>query len=136
MIDALAAGLLLLDASVGPAAVSVQPAPGCPIVIEGGAKTTYSHLPTAHDLAAVYPAFARSKGISSKIVLNCTILSDGRLGDCVVVSDEHPELGFDGAGLEVVKKVRLAHDALPDFSRCPPDQPPKFVVKFRFSTDL
>lgn len=56
-----------------------------------------------------FPASAVSANVDSgRVVLNCAVRADGRLGDCAVVSEDPAGNGFGPAALSAAREARLS----------------------------
>jgi TonB family protein len=133
MVASLLAGLLLLDATAGASPPpSSAVAANCPVVIEASARTKYLSLPSAVEMSRYYPPVARHRRMEDLVKLLCTVAPDGHLNDCSVVSDEHPDQGFDKATFAAASKVRVAPESISARPGCPLDQPPRFLLKMHW----
>ena len=63
--------------------------------------------PTGRDYAANYPQRALRERVMARVTLDCLVGEDGRL-TCTVLSDDHPEYGFDEATLALARSFRMA----------------------------
>ena len=78
-------------------AVAPQPPPlARPVVLQ---NPDWEQLPTGDELAALYPAAARAKGVGGSARMRCVVLKDGRLTDCAIISETPPDQGFGAATL-------------------------------------
>jgi len=66
----------------------------------------WKEIPTASDLAAVYPERARKEGVGGRAVLRCTTRMDGVMTDCRIDSEDPVGYGFGSAALALASKVR------------------------------
>ena len=62
---------------------------------------TWTRLPTAEQLAAVYPREAMASRISGVATLHCTITVDGGVRDCTVRDETPRARGFGAAALKL-----------------------------------
>ncbi len=54
------------------------------------------------------PAPAAAPTLQSvAVTLECTAFADGRVGDCQVLGETHPGLGFDDAAIALMRDVRV-----------------------------
>ena len=67
----------------------------------------WEERPTSDDLVRAFPAKALRKGISGHAVLKCMVQTDGRLEECVVVSETPEGHGFGKAALGLARKMRM-----------------------------
>ena len=88
------------DTSTASAAAT---APAQPIIV----GASWTHRPGAHDFERYYPAAAKRQHISGRAVLDCTVLSDGRL-TCTVVSENPRGMEFGDAAVNVSHAFRMA----------------------------
>ncbi len=83
-----------------------EPAPP-PLPTENGKpmkpyRPEWTSLPSGADFKRLYPDAARKKHVAGKVVLDCKVLADGKLTNCVVVQETPQGLGFDRAALGLV----------------------------------
>ena len=60
-----------------------------------------------------YPAPRAGMPLTARVVVTCVIQSEGRLGDCVIVSEDPPGYGFGASALSAARVARLDDDARP-----------------------
>ncbi len=60
-------------------------------------RVLWRKAPTAEDVAKAYPPEARAKGIDGKVILDCTMQSDGSLKGCLAKSESPVGQGFKQA---------------------------------------
>lgn len=63
--------------------------------------------PSGADLETFYPSAARAAGMSGRATIECSVLPDGRLSDCVVVSETPEGYGFGEATVRAATKLRM-----------------------------
>jgi TonB family protein len=63
--------------------------------------------PSNEDVLAVYPAAARTKGISGRAEMRCEVKPDGTLAACVVISEEPKGRGFGEAVLKLAPTFQM-----------------------------
>jgi TonB family protein len=66
----------------------------------------WTAAPTYAEVAAVYPAKARAKGVGGNVVLNCRINGEGRLVGCQTVRATPDDVGFGPAARELAKRFQ------------------------------
>ena len=59
----------------------------------------WAKLPSADDMASVYPPKAMQHGVGGRVVLSCLVGTGGALGACAVVSETPADMGFGAAAL-------------------------------------
>jgi TonB family protein len=69
---------------------------------------TWTSLPTADDMAEVYPQRAWIEGRESRATLHCTLSPDGVLHDCGVDSEQPDVYAFGFAALQIASKLKAA----------------------------
>lgn len=68
------------------------------------AHVDWTRAPSFSDVAAAYPAAARTKGKDGEVVLGCATGPEGRLDECRVISESPRGLGFGGAARGLAAK--------------------------------
>lgn len=69
--------------------------------------------PSRADVAAAYPAKARTKGVGGEVLLDCQLGRDGRATVCEVIDETAPGLGFASAARALGQKFQApATDAV------------------------
>lgn len=68
---------------------------------------TFTQRPTGADFVQLYPQAALVRGVSGAVVLECLVLTDGRLR-CRVAEEVPADAGFGLAALAVAQKFRVA----------------------------
>ena len=63
--------------------------------------------PSAEDLAAVWPAGARERGIDGRATIACEVTTEGTLRGCQVASETPPGLGYGFAALSLAPQFRM-----------------------------
>ena len=63
--------------------------------------------PSADDLAAVWPAEARARGIDGRAVIACEVSEEGTLRKCVVASETPPGSGYGFAALSLAPQFQM-----------------------------
>jgi TonB family protein len=72
------------------------------------AKPNWLGMPTGDDLAALYPAGARSMGVGGHVKMACKVREDGGLEACQIVSECPVGYGFAQATLEAARYFRMS----------------------------
>jgi protein TonB len=84
--------------------VSIDPpAPPSPYITDA----TFLDRPSGRDFERYFPPRALERGVSARVVLDCTVASDGRVG-CSVASEEPAGWGFGEASLRAARHFRVA----------------------------
>jgi TonB family protein len=60
-----------------------------------------------------YPAPRAGMPMTARVTISCVVQSQGRLDDCVIVSEDPPGYGFGASALSAARQARLAEDARP-----------------------
>lgn len=60
-----------------------------------------------------YPVPRAGMPLTARVMVSCVVQSEGRLGDCVIVSEDPPGYGFGASALSAARQARLADDARP-----------------------
>lgn len=99
----------LLLAAADPAARAAAPPPWPadptrPVVVSA---RDWLRQPTAAQLDAAWPADARQKGTTGKVLMDCLLAYDGTLKDCKVISETPREMGFAAAALGLTGLYQL-----------------------------
>ena len=102
MIRSLVAAAALL-ASPGLTATQVAQAPEGPVI----RNPNWVKKPSADDLAAVWPAEARRRGIDGRATIACEVTAEGTLRGCGVVSETPPGSGYGFAALSLAPQFRM-----------------------------
>lgn len=68
--------------------------------------------PSFEDQARAYPHDAYRKKLSGDSAIRCAVAADGRLADCVVVSETPSAMGFGAAALSLADRFRMKPQAL------------------------
>jgi TonB family protein len=63
--------------------------------------------PTAAEMAAAYPAKARSEGVGGGVEMVCTVKASGAVGDCDVIGENPRGYGFGAAAQKLARSVRV-----------------------------
>jgi hypothetical protein len=69
-------------------------------------QASFSALPNADDLAALFPELALRQGIAGSAKLRC-VIDRGLLTDCFIIKETPPKLGFGEASLKAAKFFKL-----------------------------
>jgi TonB family protein len=88
----------------------------------------WAQIPSAEEMAAVYPDKARHDGVEGLAVLRCTAKASGIIGDCVVESENPPQHGFGEAALKLSVLIR----ANPPCRGAPETRPHGARIPIRF----
>ncbi len=83
--------------------------------------------PHAKDVAAAYPASARSRGIEGAVLLDCAVTPAGGMTDCRVVSEGPANEGFAASALQLSKLFVLRSPPSPG------ERPARMRLPIRFS---
>lgn len=92
----------------------------------------WNQAPSYDDVAAAYPEKARASGASGRVILKCTMMSEGRLGGCSAISEEPKGLGFAAAARSLIPKFA----APTQFSDGRPIKGSMTQVPFVFAPDM
>jgi protein TonB len=68
---------------------------------------TFLDRPSGRDFERYFPPRALERGVSARVVLDCTVAADGRVG-CNVASEEPAGWGFGEASLRAARHFRVA----------------------------
>ena len=99
-----ACGSVLL-ALIGAAASSAQtPARPEPVIT----NPNWIKKPSADDLAAVWPAEARARGVDGRAVISCEVSAEGTLRRCVVAAETPPGSGYGFAALALAPQFLMS----------------------------
>ena len=71
------------------------------------ASARFDKVPTAGDIARVYPPEARRRDLSGMAVMQCVVGSHGELDQCVAVSETPPDAGVGAALLKLAPLFRV-----------------------------
>ena len=66
----------------------------------------WDQAPNYVDVAAAYPAKARTAGAAGRVTLRCTLKEDGRLTSCSTLTEEPPRMGFGAAAKALLPKFK------------------------------
>lgn len=91
--------------------------------------TVWLATPTAKQFEAAYPKAARKFAYAGKVEVECAIAADGRLADCMAVSEDPPRRGFAEAAL----KLAPAFQVRPEFAA--ERRAIRFPLDFRLAPD-
>ena len=80
---------------------------GQPIDPETTTQPDWAALPSADAVHTAFPPEARRRQVSGRAKIRCTVKIDGRLKDCVVVSETPPGWGFGGAASKMSGAFRM-----------------------------
>jgi TonB family protein len=70
-------------------------------------KPDWAAKPTADDMARFYPAAAAAANLGGRAIINCRVLTTGRLTTCKVVSESPGDQGFGAAALQVAEIFQM-----------------------------
>ncbi len=76
------------------------------------AAQTWAEAPSVADVAAAYPAKARTAGTGGMVDLSCTINHDGRPKDCYALGEKPSGLGFGFAARKLAERMKLSDASL------------------------
>jgi TonB family protein len=82
-----------------------------PLVANAGVK--FASLPTAEDMAGLYPEKAVAEQIVGRATVSCAVTPEARLTDCQVTSETPEGYGFGAAAVAAAQKITLAPGDLP-----------------------
>jgi TonB family protein len=102
---AVIAAILLSQAAPGSAAPT---AAGPPPDVELRNAPHWIQLPTAAEVARVYPAAARNRSVAGQAVLACTLDADGWLRACRVATEAPQGYGFGQAALSLAGRFKMS----------------------------
>lgn len=80
-----------------------QPAPPTPFIT----NPTFLQRPSGRDFARYFPERALQRGESGRVVLDCVVAADGRVG-CNVLEESPAGWGFGDASLRAAQHFRVA----------------------------
>ena len=87
---------------------------GFPVAALNGAapgvgRPEWTALPNAADLAAVFPAAAKTAGVyKARVVMECQVAAGGELDGCVIQSEAPADLGYGQAAIALAPTFRLS----------------------------
>jgi TonB family protein len=93
-------GTVLLATALASCASS-SPSPSQQTPTSNDRPANWRSLPAADLFLRAYPQRAWDEGVGSKVMLDCTIGTDGHLHDCTVVSESPAGWGFGEATLKL-----------------------------------
>jgi len=64
---------------------------------------TWRRRPTGEELERLYPPAARDRSIEGKATVRCVVAADGRLGNCIVLSETPAGMGFGDASVRAAE---------------------------------
>jgi TonB family protein len=67
----------------------------------------WTGLPTAQDIARVYPEMAQRLALNGRAVLSCAVAPNATLEDCRVIEETPPGQGFGDAAMKLATRFRL-----------------------------
>lgn len=73
----------------------------------------WEQMPSYEMVKAVTPKVAREKRIEGRVVMDCRVDAQGRMGGCLVISEEPNALGLGAAALKLAPYYKLS-PTLPD----------------------
>ncbi len=68
---------------------------------------TITRIPSANDLASIYPPWAQEKGRGGAARIQCTVSAQGTAENCHVLSETPQGYGFGQAALKAAKYFRF-----------------------------
>lgn len=77
--------------------------PRSPVIM----KPEWLRLPSGGAVAKAYPKAALAAGQSGRVTMSCTVLADGLIGGCKVVSENPAGMGFGEAALSLAPQFRM-----------------------------
>lgn len=83
------------------------------LAVPAGAETLikdmppWAEAPSVSDLAAAYPARAKSAGLNGKVELSCAIGHDDRPRDCAAVLEKPGGYGFGAAAIKLAQHMKV-----------------------------
>jgi protein TonB len=99
--------LLVALAAALPATAQAPASQAALIAVATAHGTTWMHLPLSGDYMRSFPTRARLEHIGGLATVRCTIAFDGRLTDCVVLSESPPGYGFGPAAIDLARHMRV-----------------------------
>ena len=85
-------------------AVMEAVAPTVPVVVTTG---KWERRPSGDDMARVYPDSAQRKNLSGRVILSCTVTSEGSLANCTSSDEEPAGEGFGEAALKMAPLFKM-----------------------------
>lgn len=83
--------------------VPADPAPPGPVYLDA----TFTQRPSGRDFERFYPHRALERGMSGRVVLDCSVAANGRL-TCAVALEDPAGWGFGDASLRAAQEFRVA----------------------------
>lgn len=77
------------------------------VVLDPGPGPTAASRPAPRPAAAVKTAPAQRTMAAVAVTLECTARADGRVENCQVLGETHPDLGFGEAALALMRDARV-----------------------------
>jgi protein TonB len=87
-----------------PVVAESKPPPPKPTVIS---NPDWQRLPNGDDMARYYPERAQRLGVSGSARMECTVNSNGTVGECQVTSENPPDQEFGSAALKLSKLFKM-----------------------------
>ena len=82
------------------------------MLVEGSriiGKPQWTTLPSGQALAGAYPAAARAAGVgTARVQMRCSVIENGTVETCEIVSETPEGLGFGAAALSLAPHFRLS----------------------------
>jgi TonB family protein len=109
-----------LGLGLGPATPQTAPASSSPTFIPPSSppptsqfirNPIWERLPTAAELAPLYPNEARTRGQVGKTKMKCEVLKDGALTACTILQEDPPGQGFGESILASARYFKMAPTA-------------------------
>lgn len=76
------------------------------------APPLWAEAPSVAEVAAAYPAKARTAGVGGQVNLSCQINREGRPRDCAALGEQPSGYGFGFAARKLAERMRVADAAL------------------------
>ena len=76
------------------------------------APPIWAEAPSVAEVAAAYPAKARTAGVGGQVNLSCQINREGRPRDCAALGEQPSGYGFGFAARKLAERMRVADAAL------------------------
>lgn len=71
------------------------------------AQPDWAGRPSARRLGSLIPRRARAEGISGMAVVQCRVSVRGETEDCIILSEDPPEIGFGAATVDLARDFRM-----------------------------
>ncbi len=75
-------------------------------------ERAWVEAPTVADIAAAYPARARSAAVSGQVELTCEMGRDGHPRDCAALTEKPGGYGFGAAAVKLATRLKASDQSL------------------------